>query len=160
MSELVYIGLGANLNDPYETIRSAISALSELPCCEFVAPSRIYSSKPMGPVNQPDYVNAVVLLKTSLSAHEVFQLTCELEQKHGRVRDGEHWGPRTLDLDILLYGQHIIKDEQLTVPHYGLQDREFVVFPLLDISPELVLPCGTRLQNVASKLSLNGMNAL
>ncbi|GAB2990757.1 2-amino-4-hydroxy-6-hydroxymethyldihydropteridine diphosphokinase [Psychrosphaera aestuarii] len=160
MSELVYIGLGANLNNPYDTIRSAITALSTLADCEFVGQSKIYASKPMGPADQPDYVNAVVALKTSLSAHDIFSLTCQLEQAHGRTRNGEHWGPRTLDLDILLYGDNLINDDQLTVPHYGLKEREFVVFPMLDIDPLLVLPCGTALSDIAKTLAFNDMNAI
>ncbi|GAA0301259.1 2-amino-4-hydroxy-6-hydroxymethyldihydropteridine diphosphokinase [Psychrosphaera haliotis] len=160
MTELVYIGLGANLNNPRDTVRSAIKALATLEHCEFIGQSKIYSSKPMGPSDQPDYVNAVVLLKTSLSAHDVFAKTCQLEQAHGRTRNGEHWGPRTLDLDILLYGDNLINDEQLTVPHYGLKEREFVVYPLLDITPNLVLPCGSILSDIAKQLPFNDMNAI
>lgn len=160
MSEYVYIGLGANLNDPLTTVRTAIDKLALLPQSEFVAKSKIYVSKPMGPADQPDYVNAVVLLKTDLSVHEVFVETCAIEQAHGRTRNGEHWGPRTLDLDILLYGSQIIDDEQLTVPHYGLKEREFVVYPLLDIDAELTLPCGRALKDVATKLPFNDMQTI
>ncbi len=158
--ELAYIGLGANLNAPLETIKKAIVALSQLPNSKLVAQSKIYASKPMGPVDQPDYVNAVVLLETSLSPHELFEQTCQIEQDHGRVRNGEHWGPRTLDLDLLLFGEQTLNDELLTVPHYGIKDREFVVMPLLDINPDLTLPCGTNLQNVSNQLPLNGLTAI
>jgi len=160
MSILTYIGLGANLNDPTQTIQKAIEDIKSIPQTQFVSQSPLYSSAPMGPADQPDYVNAVVLVKTSLSAHELFQHTCNIELQHGRTRNGEHWGPRTLDLDILLYGERLIDDEQLTVPHYGLKEREFVIYPMLDISPELTLPCGTQLQTLTESVPLNGMSPI
>jgi 2-amino-4-hydroxy-6-hydroxymethyldihydropteridine diphosphokinase len=160
MSELVYIGLGANLNQPLETIQKAIGALKLLPDSELIEQSSIYSSKPMGPADQPDYVNAVALLKTTLTPHQLFAQTCQIEQDHGRTRNGEHWGPRTLDLDILLFGDRTIDDTQLTVPHYGLKDREFVVMPMMDINPNLILPCGTDLQSISKQLPLNGLTAI
>lgn len=160
MAEYVYIGLGANLNQPLETVQKALDELALLPDCEFIKQSKIYSSAPMGPQDQPDYVNAVALMKTELSAHQVFELTCAIEQAHGRTRNGEHWGPRTLDLDILLFGQHSINDEQLTVPHYGMKEREFVIYPMLDIDAELILPCGTALKELTKTVPLNGMTAI
>jgi len=157
---LCYIGLGANLNDPVSQVKTAIDEIAKMANSALIATSKIYISKPMGPADQPDYVNAVVLLETELSAHQVFSYTCEIEQQHGRVRNGEHWGPRTLDLDILLYDQQEIKDETLTVPHYGMKEREFVIYPLLDISPELVLPCGTKVESLTTDVPLNGMVAM
>jgi 2-amino-4-hydroxy-6-hydroxymethyldihydropteridine diphosphokinase len=156
----VYIGLGANLNQPEQTIRQALLELQKLDNVEFVTQSKLYSSAPMGPQDQPDYVNAVALVRIFLIAHDLFKLTCDIEQKHGRTRNGEHWGPRTLDLDILLFGQQMINDEHLTVPHYGMKEREFVIYPMLDISPDLVLPCGTKLQALTKSVSLNGMTAI
>lgn len=152
-----YIGLGANLNDPIATVKTAIDELALMPNSRFVAASQIYTSKPMGPADQPDYVNAVALVETQLTAHQVFEYTCQIEQEHGRTRNGEHWGPRTLDLDILLFDQDVIDDKQLTVPHYGMKEREFVIYPLLDISPNLILPCGTSVESLTEKVSLNGM---
>ena len=160
MSELVYVGLGANLQSPLETIKLAINELKSLPNSELIAVSKIYSSKPMGPADQPDYVNAVALIQTKLTPHEVFSHTCAIEDKHGRTRLGEHWGPRTLDLDILLFGQKNINDETLVIPHYGLQQREFVIYPLLDITPDLVLPCGTLVSLLTQNVPLNGMTAI
>ena len=154
---LCYIGLGANLNDPIGQVKTALEELAKLDHCRLVASSKIYISKPMGPADQPDYVNAVALLDTSLSPHQVFDHTCTIELNHGRVRNGEHWGPRTLDLDILLYDQQEIKDDTLTVPHYGLKEREFVIYPLLDITPDLILPCGTEVQSLTKSVPLNGM---
>jgi len=160
MSELVYIGLGANLQSPLETIKLAIDELKLLPNSELIAVSNIYSSKPMGPADQPDYINAVALIQTELTPHQIFSHTCSIEDKHGRTRVGEHWGPRTLDLDILLFGKHNINDETLVIPHYGLQLREFVIYPLLDITPELVLPCGTLVKSLTNNIPLNGMTPL
>lgn len=154
---LCYIGLGANLNDPIAQVKTALQELAKLRQSKLVASSKIYISKPMGPADQPDYVNAVALIETELTPHQVFDYTCEIELNHGRVRNGEHWGPRTLDLDILLYDQLEIQDQTLTVPHYGLKEREFVIYPLLDISPALVLPCGTKVQSLTEKVALNGM---
>jgi len=160
MSELAYIGLGANLNDPANTLRQAFEAISRIPNSRLVGRSQLYSSTPMGPADQPDYVNAVAQIKTELSPLELFKHTCDIEQLHGRTRNGEHWGPRTLDLDILLFGSESIHDETLTVPHYGLKQREFVIYPLLEISPELVLPCGTKLENLTESVPLNGMRPI
>ena len=160
MPVLTYIGLGANLNDPANTLRTAIENIKQIPDCDFVAQSPLYSSSPMGPADQPDYVNAVVLVSTSLSAHELFVHTCDIEQQHGRTRNGEHWGPRTLDLDILLYGKEQINDDKLTVPHYGLKEREFVIYPMLDITPELSLPCGTQLSALTESVPMNGMSPI
>lgn len=160
MTEVVYIGLGANLNEPEKTIHLAIDALSELPDCQFFGVSKIYRSAPMGPADQPDYINCVVALETSLTAATLFDHTCTIEQQHGRTRDGEHWGPRTLDLDILLFGDHAFSNDVLTIPHYGLKQREFVIYPLLDISPNLVLPCGTEVVELTKHISINGMTPI
>ena len=156
----VFIAVGSNLSDPVSQANAAIDALKQLPKSEFIRSSSLYSSTPMGPQDQPDYVNAVSLVETELSAHELFTHTCQIEQDHGRVRNGEHWGPRTLDLDILLFGDHKINDEQLVIPHYGMKEREFVIYPLLDISPDLVLPCGTHLQQLTQSVPLNGMETI
>lgn len=160
MTTRVYIGLGANLNKPKQTIEQAIAELDSIPDSKVIAVSKIYSSTPMGPSDQPDYINAVALLETSLSAHQLFSHTCRIEQLHGRTRTGEHWGPRTLDLDILLFGNEKINDEQLTIPHYGLKEREFVIYPMLDIDPDLTLPCGTQIQSLTEHVPLNGMTAI
>lgn len=160
MAEVAYIGLGANLNDPASTLKKAIEELKSIPDTEFLSASSLYSSAPMGPADQPDYVNAVAAVRTKLDAETLFKYTCQIELDHGRVRNGEHWGPRTLDLDILLFGQHNIDTETLTVPHYGMKQREFVIYPLLEIAQELVLPCGTPLQQLTASVAINGMTKL
>ncbi|MEH6817814.1 MAG: 2-amino-4-hydroxy-6-hydroxymethyldihydropteridine diphosphokinase, partial [Pseudoalteromonas distincta] len=98
----VYLGLGANLNSPKEQLDNAIIALKKLPNCEFVNVSHYYASKPMGPQDQPDYINAVACIKTTLDPEQLLDLTQSIELEHGRVRKAERWGPRTLDIDTLL----------------------------------------------------------
>ncbi|MCQ8878996.1 2-amino-4-hydroxy-6-hydroxymethyldihydropteridine diphosphokinase [Pseudoalteromonas shioyasakiensis] len=158
--ELVYLGLGANLNAPRDQLNNAVVALQGLPDSEFVAVSHHYASKPMGPQDQPDYVNAVAAIRTSLSPEQLLDLTQQIELEHGRVRKQERWGPRTLDIDILLFGEQLINTERLTVPHYGLTEREFVVYPLLEIAPELILPTGITLSTLTTTLALNELQQL
>lgn len=156
----VYLGLGANLNHPKKQLDNAVKALKELPQCEFITVSHYYASKPMGPQDQPDYINAVACVKTSLEPEQLLDLTQSIELQHGRVRKSARWGPRTLDIDTLLFGEEIINTERLTVPHYGLSVREFVVFPLLEIAPDLILPSGVKLKNIAKELPLNNLQQL
>ncbi|MBU1309734.1 MAG: 2-amino-4-hydroxy-6-hydroxymethyldihydropteridine diphosphokinase [Gammaproteobacteria bacterium] len=155
-----YIGLGANLEQPVAQLQSAVQALSQLARCELVAVSDFYGSKPMGPQDQPDYVNAVAAIDTTLAAEQLLDALQQIEQQQGRQRKAERWGPRTLDLDILLYGKQIINTERLTIPHYGLRVREFVLYPLHDIAPQLSLPDGTVLSSLLAQVPLNGLQKL
>ncbi|MBE0377897.1 2-amino-4-hydroxy-6-hydroxymethyldihydropteridine diphosphokinase [Pseudoalteromonas prydzensis] len=157
---IVYLGLGANLNAPRQQLDNAVAALQALAECEFVCVSHYYASKPMGPQDQPDYVNAVAAIKTNLLPEQLLDLTQKIELQHGRVRKAERWGPRTLDIDILLFGDQIIHSERLIVPHYGLTEREFVVYPLLEIAPDISLPNGTPLHSVTATLALNELQQL
>ncbi|MDN5969650.1 MAG: 2-amino-4-hydroxy-6-hydroxymethyldihydropteridine diphosphokinase, partial [Enterobacterales bacterium] len=111
----VYIALGSNLANPLHQVQSALNALAELPQTKLIATSSLYRTPPLGPQDQPDYLNAVVALDTDLSAENLLDHTQKIEQEHGRVRKDERWGPRTLDLDILLFGDEIINTERLTV---------------------------------------------
>jgi 2-amino-4-hydroxy-6-hydroxymethyldihydropteridine diphosphokinase len=112
----------------------------------------------MGPQNQPDYINAVVAIKTELTPIELLDCTQKIELEQGRVRKDERWGPRTLDLDIVLYGNEVIDSERLTVPHYGMKEREFVLYPLAEIAPSLQLPDGTELTELLKIVDKNGLN--
>ncbi|MCG9596441.1 2-amino-4-hydroxy-6-hydroxymethyldihydropteridine diphosphokinase [Vibrio sp. Isolate25] len=152
-----YIAVGSNLADPVAQAESAIDALKKLPRSEFSQASMLYSSTPMGPQNQPDYINAVVEIHTELTPFELLDRTQAIEQEQGRVRKDERWGPRTLDLDIVLYGNEVIDSERLTVPHYGMKEREFVLYPLAEIAPNLTLPCGTRLEDLLKVVAQNGL---
>ena len=156
----VYLGLGANLNSPKKQLDNAVIALKSLPNSEFIACSHYYASKPMGPQDQPDYVNAVACINTLLEPEQLLDLTQAVERDHGRVRKEERWGPRTLDIDILLFGDQVIDTPRLTVPHYGLVEREFVVYPLLEIAPSLVLPNNQSLADITKTLPLNDLQKL
>ncbi|MEX1199960.1 MAG: 2-amino-4-hydroxy-6-hydroxymethyldihydropteridine diphosphokinase [Methylophaga sp.] len=145
---LAYIGLGSNLEAPAEQIKTALTDLQSLPATQLLKTSSLYASPPMGPQDQPDYINAVALLDTTLSAHDLLNALQAIEQQHGRQRK-RHWGERTLDLDILLYGQQMIEDERLSVPHPGLTQRAFVIYPLLEIAGDINIPGHSNLQAIA-----------
>ena len=135
-----YVGIGSNLDDPCAQVLRAIAELDEIPgsCC--VRTSSLYRSRPMGPADQPDFVNAVAALDTTLPVLRLFEHLQALELRHGRVRGGQPWGPRTLDLDLLTYGDIRVADDTLTVPHPGVLQRDFVLHPLYEIAPDLCLP--------------------
>ncbi len=153
-----YIAVGSNLSDPVTQANDAIEALKQLPKSQFVSSSSLYSSTPMGPQDQPDYINAVVAIQTELTPIELLDCTQAIELEQGRVRKDERWGPRTLDLDIILYGNEVIDSERLTVPHYGMKEREFVLYPLAEIAPSLTLPDGTDLQTLLKVVNRNGLS--
>lgn len=155
-----YIGLGSNLGQPIKQIHQAIDGLKNLQDSELILCSPLYSSQPMGPQDQPDYVNAVACIRTTMSAHNLLEALQEIEQTQGRERKSLRWGPRTLDLDILLYGDETIHTPTLTVPHYGLKQREFVLYPLLHIAPDLILPDGSLLANCIQSCDRNGLQQL
>lgn len=148
---LAYIGLGANLDQPQQQLEQALVELAQLPYCRLVTQSSLYHSKPIGPQDQPDYINAVALLETDLEPLALLDAVQQLEQDHGRIRK-RHWGERTLDLDIILIDQQIIKSERLTVPHPYAQQRSFVLVPLSEISPQLIFPDGKTLEQLLSGL--------
>ncbi|WP_413516776.1 2-amino-4-hydroxy-6-hydroxymethyldihydropteridine diphosphokinase [Photobacterium phosphoreum] len=152
-----YIAIGSNLGDPVAQAQTAIEALHYLPHSQVVSVSSLYSSTPMGPQNQPDYINAVVAIDTALTPLELLNHTQAIELEQGRVRKDERWGPRTLDLDIILYGDLQHHCERLTVPHYGMQVREFVLYPLAEINPDLVLPDHTSLRTLLTQVNRNGL---
>lgn len=130
---VTYIGLGSNLGDSRQILTDAVHKLASL---GMVRTSKLYQSPPMGPQDQPNYLNAVVELITDLAPLALLDQLQHFEQASGRVRL-RHWGERTLDLDLLLYGQDQIQNERLTVPHVGVMERDFVVIPLLDLDPML-----------------------
>jgi len=155
-----YIGLGANLGDPVEAIKSARSAIDKIAGVREVAFSSLYRSAPMGPANQPDYVNAVMSVETTLTPLELLRELQAIETAHGRVRVGERWGARTLDLDLLLYGCERMASEVLTVPHPGIADREFVLYPLEEIAPELDIPGKGPLADLVRKCPQRGLKVI
>jgi len=154
-----YVGIGSNLNDPVKQVLSAKQGLHALPETQLTGFSSLYLSSPMGPQDQPDYVNAVAELETTLTAHQLLeQLQC-LEQQQGRVRE-QRWGPRTLDLDILLYGQQQVNTVDLVIPHVGIGQRAFVLYPLHEITPELTVPGYGTLNALVSACSAKDIERL
>lgn len=135
----VFLGLGSNQKQPLQQIGRAFSALQALPKSKDARCSPLYHSPPMGPQEQPDYVNAVVRMVTRLAPHLLLREMQAIERAQGRVR-GVRWGPRTLDIDLLVYGDLVLDTSDLQVPHPGITQRAFVLFPLFDISPDLNIP--------------------
>ena len=160
MMERVYIGLGSNLADPLTQLRSALAALAALPQTSLAAQSSFYASDPLGPADQPRYVNAVAALDTELAPLELLDALQRIELEQGRLRKAERWGPRTLDLDILLFGERQLAEPRLTVPHYHMHARAFVLYPLAEIAPQLRLPDGRALDELLAACPFEGLERL
>ena len=139
VKSIIFLGLGSNQNNPIEQINQAIAELANLPHTTLLAQSSLYHSQPLGPQDQPDFINAVVKLETELSPMGLLKACQALEQHHGRIKT-RHWGERTLDIDILLYGDQLINLPELIIPHPEMMYRAFVLQPLAEIAPELILP--------------------
>ncbi|WP_110685816.1 2-amino-4-hydroxy-6-hydroxymethyldihydropteridine diphosphokinase [Salinicola aestuarinus] len=135
---VAYVGLGSNLDGPVDQVRRALEALARLPLTSVTARSSLYGSAPIGPQDQPDFVNAVAAVTTRLSPLALLDQLQALEQRHRRVRQ-RHWGPRTLDLDLLCYADLHLSTSRLTLPHPEMPHRRFVIEPLAEIAPSLTL---------------------
>lgn len=135
-----YVGIGSNLESPLEQIRRAIVAIAELAGCRLIQRSSYYRSAPLGNTDQPDFINAVVALLTTLDARALLERLMEIERDQGRVRDDERWGPRTLDLDLLVFGGERIDETDLYVPHPRIAERNFVLLPLRELAPHMLIP--------------------
>ncbi len=135
-----YVGVGSNLDGPVDRVGRALDALDRIEQTRCVRRSSLYRTRPLGPPDQPEYINAVALLETGLAPEALLVALQALEADQGRVRGRERWGPRTLDLDILLYDDLRIVTERLRVPHPGLHRRAFVLHPLAEIAPQLLIP--------------------
>ena len=132
---IAYIGLGANLGDPRRQLEQALALIAALPEVEVLKVSTFYRNPPLGPPDQPWYVNAVAQVRTRLAPEELFRALCQVEVALGRVR-GEKWGPRLIDLDLLLYNGEIMEGPDLVLPHPEMHRRAFVLVPLVEIAPE------------------------
>lgn len=152
-----YIGLGSNLSDPAAQVRAALRSLAGLPQTLCVLVSRLYGSRPMGPVTQPDFVNAVAGVLTQLPAPQLLRELRALEGRAGRPAAHEHWGPRVLDLDVLVFGREQSKGPELVLPHPGVVDRNFVLYPLADIAPDLEVPGCGRVRDLLAHVSADGL---
>jgi len=138
--DIAFIGLGSNLSDPCRQLQSALRALDALAGTRLLRHSSLYRSAPWGEREQPDFVNAVAMLETTLTPRELLDALLGIERLAGRVRDGTRWGPRVLDLDILLYGDRVLNESGLHVPHPHLAERAFVLLPLAEVAPDLQVP--------------------
>ena len=157
--ERIYIGMGSNLADPVEQLRSAIEALAQLPQTELVGVSAFYQSDSLLP-GQPRYTNAVAALDSTLPPLELLDALQAIENGQGRERL-ERWGPRTLDLDIVLFGERLIDEPRLKVPHYHLQERAFVLYPLAELAPaDLRLADGRSLSDLLAACPFVGLERL
>lgn len=134
---MAYVGIGSNLGDSVAIVRSAIEALRCLDGIENFRVSDLYESAPLGPSDQPDFINAAVGFRTRDSAHDLLARLQAIENRHGRARGGERWGARSLDLDLLAFGDVVVSSAALTVPHPGIAERNFVLLPLMDLDPAL-----------------------
>lgn len=154
-----YIGLGSNLAEPVSQLNTARLAISSLKHVKELAFSSLYSSPPMGPQDQPDYINAVMAIETDLTAIDLLRCLQTIENSHGRVRI-QRWGARTLDLDLLLYGNEQINIPDLIVPHIGIKERAFVLYPLQEIAPDLTLPTLGHINALLTQCPLEGLQKL
>jgi 2-amino-4-hydroxy-6-hydroxymethyldihydropteridine diphosphokinase len=152
-----YIGLGSNLSDPAAQVRQALHDLAGVARTLRVAVSPLYGSRPLGPVTQPDFVNAVAGVLTQLTAAQLLQALRALEGQAGRPAVHEHWGPRVIDLDLLVFGREQRSDADLVLPHPGVVARNFVLFPLADIAPELEVPGQGQVRDLLARVSADGI---
>lgn len=155
--DLVYIALGSNQGDSETYLRAALADMDNLEGTKLLKTSSMYISTPMGRKDQPDYINAVCLLETTLAPHKLLNQLQAIESRHGRVRSDDRWGPRTLDLDILLIGDQVIDTPDLVVPHYGMAEREFVLVPLFELAPNMIMPDSNPLSVWVAKCTLEGL---
>jgi 2-amino-4-hydroxy-6-hydroxymethyldihydropteridine diphosphokinase len=154
-----FVALGANLNDPVAQVRAGAAALDRLPDTRRISCSSLYRTAPIGRTDQPEFINAVCEIETALPARDLMQALLVIEREHGRVRDVAG-GPRTLDLDLLLYGDRVVDEPGLTVPHPRLHERAFVLYPLQEIAPGLAIPGRGRVDDLAAGCAGQGIERL
>jgi len=155
------IGIGSNLHDPAMQVERALASLANLPDTRVDRKSALYRSPPMGPQDQPDYINAVAIIRTALQPRALLRALQDIERRQGRDRSaGVRWGPRTIDLDILTYGSSVIAEDGLTIPHPGIPERNFVLFPLAEVAPEMEIPAMGSVRELASRLDASRLERL
>ncbi|MDG1494880.1 MAG: 2-amino-4-hydroxy-6-hydroxymethyldihydropteridine diphosphokinase [Porticoccaceae bacterium] len=152
---VVYIALGSNMDSPHGQLDSALEAITQQPDMELTALSSRYQTAPIGP-QQPDFINAAAELSTDLSPLALLDALQAIEQQQNRVRS-IHWGPRTLDLDILFYDNLLMDSERLIIPHPRIGERAFVLVPLADLNPQLTLPSGETVAQLLTNCSQHGI---
>jgi 2-amino-4-hydroxy-6-hydroxymethyldihydropteridine diphosphokinase len=147
VGRVAFLGLGSNLGDRLTNLQAAVDALQVEPGLRVTASSRVWETVPVGGPPQPDYLNAVIRIETDLSARDLLDTGRRVEARLGRVRT-ERWGARTIDIDVLLFDEEVIEESDLVVPHPRLSQRAFVLLPLLEVTPDPILPDGTRLKDL------------
>jgi len=155
-----YVGVGSNLADPGAQVLAACARLAQLPLTRLELLSPLYQSRPMGPIAQPDFINAVAGLLTKLEAPALLKELRGIEGALGRPAVHERWGPRVIDLDLLVFGRERRSDPDLTLPHPGIPERNFVLYPLADIAPDLDLPGLGRVTELMTKVTTEGLTLL
>jgi len=148
-----YVGLGSNLQGPVKQLERTFEELNAIPVTRLIKQSSLYRSEPFGGVEQPDFVNAVAALLTQLSAQDLLRELQRIENERGRERGDVRWGPRILDLDLLVYSDQIIDELDLSVPHPGISERNFVLLPLGEIAPKLTIPGLGQISNIDTSSS-------
>jgi 2-amino-4-hydroxy-6-hydroxymethyldihydropteridine diphosphokinase len=155
-----YIGVGSNLEDPRAQVLTALERLGQLPRTRLVLASRLYGSRPFGPVPQPDFVNAVAGVLTQLDPTALLAELHAIESSMGRPLRHDRWGPRIIDLDLLAQGRERLEEAELTLPHPGIVERNFVLYPLAEIAPDLELPGLGRVADLAAAVTAEGITLL
>lgn len=155
-----YIGLGSNLQEPIEQVRRACAGLQALASTRLVRVSPLYRSRPFGPVRQPDFINAVAGVLTQLDAGTLLGELQALERALGRPTERERWGPRVIDLDLLIHGRERREEPGLTLPHGGIVERNFVLYPLADLAPDLEVPGLGRVAELRARVTPEGVERL
>lgn len=155
-----YVGLGSNLEQPERHVRQALRALDAIARTRLVRRSRLYRTPPWGRSDQPDFVNAVAQVATSLPARALLDALLAVELEHGRRRDGTRWGPRTLDLDLLVYDDVQLAEPGLILPHPRIAERAFVLLPLAEMAPDLAIPGAGRVRELLAGVDQGGCVAL
>ncbi|TDT44590.1 2-amino-4-hydroxy-6-hydroxymethyldihydropteridine diphosphokinase [Halospina denitrificans] len=159
MSETAWIGLGSNLDTPLQQLHLALEALNQIPDSWLLDASPVYQSRPVGPADQPDFLNMAAKLATDLEPLALLDELLAIEDTQGRVRN-QVWGPRLIDLDLLIFGNQTLDEPRLKVPHPELANRDFVLQPLLDMDPDLTLPDGTALSQLREQCPDNHLSRL
>ncbi|RDI99787.1 2-amino-4-hydroxy-6-hydroxymethyldihydropteridine diphosphokinase [Dyella solisilvae] len=155
-----FVALGSNLGDARAQVQEAFAALARLPDTRLLAQSPLYLTPPWGVLDQPPFVNAVARLDTTLSPHALLDALLAIERAAGRVRDGQRWGPRILDLDVLYMDGVSLSDERLQLPHPRIGERAFVLLPLNDLAPSLELPGQGRVADLLARVDTTGLERL
>ena len=155
--ERVFVGLGSNLADPVLQVTTALSAMARLMRTRVLNRSSLYFNPPLGSPDQPHYVNAVAELDTALEPHPLLRALHRIEHAQGRVRGEHQWQARSLDLDLLLYGARVLSDDALTLPHPQMHRRAFVIHPLAEIAPEVVVPGHGAVSALAEQLPADSL---